>query len=83
VNAAYGYNAISRVRLTQTAPTGFAEGQAQFAARAKVAPAPRTEASAPRRRLLQAGADEDLRKPLKPLARPFYIQTRHLTKEIR
>ena len=31
VNAAYGYNAISRIRITQTAPTGFAEGQAQFA----------------------------------------------------
>ena len=30
VNAAYGYNAISKVRLTQTSATGFAEGQAQF-----------------------------------------------------
>lgn len=30
VNAVYGYNAIARVRITQTAPTGFAEGQAQF-----------------------------------------------------
>lgn len=30
VNAAYGYNAISRVRITQTARTGFAEGQATF-----------------------------------------------------
>lgn len=30
VNAVYGYNAISRVRVTQTAPTGFAEGQADF-----------------------------------------------------
>lgn len=30
VNAIYGYNAISRVRITQTAPTGFAEGQVQF-----------------------------------------------------
>ncbi len=31
VNACYGYNAISRIHLTQTAPTGFAEGQAAFA----------------------------------------------------
>ncbi|MEM1301359.1 MAG: DUF721 domain-containing protein [Pseudomonadota bacterium] len=31
VNACYGYNAISRVRITQTAPTGFAEGQVAFA----------------------------------------------------
>jgi hypothetical protein len=30
VNACYGYNAIARIRITQTAPTGFAEGQAAF-----------------------------------------------------
>jgi hypothetical protein len=35
VNAVYGYNAISRVRITQTAATGFAEGQAQFETRPK------------------------------------------------
>lgn len=30
VNACYGYNAIARIRITQTAPTGFAEGQMAF-----------------------------------------------------
>lgn len=30
VNAVYGYNAIARVRITQTAATGFAEGQVLF-----------------------------------------------------
>lgn len=30
VNAAYGYNAIARIRITQTASTGFAEGQVAF-----------------------------------------------------
>jgi hypothetical protein len=40
VNAVYGYNAISRVHLTQTAPVGFSEGQAQFQ------PAPRAEQAA-------------------------------------
>jgi len=30
VNACYGYAAISRISLTQTAPTGFAEGRADF-----------------------------------------------------
>lgn len=30
VNAVYGYAAVSRIHLTQTAPTGFAEGQAEF-----------------------------------------------------
>lgn len=31
VNACYGYNAIQRIVVTQTAARGFAEGQAQFA----------------------------------------------------
>ena len=31
VNAVYGYNAIARVRITQTAATGFSEGKPAFA----------------------------------------------------
>ncbi len=30
VNSCYGYSAISRVRITQTAPIGFKEGQMTF-----------------------------------------------------
>ena len=30
VNAGYGYAAISRIRVTQTAPQGFADGQISF-----------------------------------------------------
>lgn len=30
VNACYGYNAVQRIALTQTAASGFAEGQATF-----------------------------------------------------
>lgn len=30
VNAVYGYNAIARIRITQTASTGFAEGRVDF-----------------------------------------------------
>ena len=30
VNACYGYNAVQRIALTQTAAIGFAEGQASF-----------------------------------------------------
>jgi hypothetical protein len=30
VNACYGYAAIARIHVTQTAPTGFAEGQVEF-----------------------------------------------------
>ena len=40
VNACYGYNAIARIALTQTAPTGFAEGQTPFAHAPAPAPAP-------------------------------------------
>ena len=41
VNAVYGYNAISRIRVTQTAATGFAEGRVAFdAAPKKSVPAP-------------------------------------------
>ena len=30
VNACYGYNAIAKIRITQTAPTGFNQGRVQF-----------------------------------------------------
>jgi hypothetical protein len=30
VNAVYGYNAIARIRITQTAATGFSEGRVAF-----------------------------------------------------
>lgn len=39
VNACYGFNAVARVALTQTAATGFAEGQASFG------PAPKSAAA--------------------------------------
>lgn len=48
VNACYGYAAISRVAVTQTAPTGFAEGQVAFAPAPK--PAPRAADPAIRRK---------------------------------
>ncbi|WP_265500118.1 DUF721 domain-containing protein [Paracoccus beibuensis] len=38
VNACYGYNAVQRITLTQTAASGFAEGQAHFT---QVPPAPK------------------------------------------
>lgn len=70
VNACYGYNAISRVILTQTAPAGFAEGQAQFqhapAKRAPVAPDPKVHAEA--QKTAQAFQDEGLRVALEKLA---------------
>ena len=40
VNGVYGYNAISRIMLTQTSATGFAEGQAEFLAAPRPEPPP-------------------------------------------
>jgi hypothetical protein len=37
VNAVYGYNAIARVRITQTAATGFSDGKAAFGYKPKSA----------------------------------------------
>jgi len=67
VNACYGYRAISRVRITQTARTGFAEGRVAFKAAPKAAPAVDTK-------ITQAAADtakdiqnDDLRSALAAL----------------
>lgn len=40
VNACYGYNAVQRITLTQTAATGFAEGQAAFTPKPAATPRP-------------------------------------------
>lgn len=67
LNACYGYNAIARIHLTQTAPTGFAEGQAQFQhapSRIK-SPAPEDEQIA--RKLASGVGDSNLRLALEAL----------------
>jgi hypothetical protein len=49
VNACYGYNAISRIRITQTAPVGFSDGKARFNVAPKRTvppPCPKTAAKA-------------------------------------
>ncbi|MGR3341772.1 MAG: DUF721 domain-containing protein [Paracoccaceae bacterium] len=70
VNACYGYAAISRIRITQTAPTGFAEGQVAFAP----APAPKPAKADPEvasfaRAAARDIADPDLRTALESLGR--------------
>ncbi|MFC4671474.1 DUF721 domain-containing protein [Seohaeicola nanhaiensis] len=70
INAVYGYNAISRVRITQTAPSGFAEGQAQFDTRQP--PPERPEDPVAAREASQTVApvqDEGLRAALERLGR--------------
>jgi hypothetical protein len=69
VNACYGYNAIARIILTQTATTGFAEGQTPFS----TAPKRTTQALLPQvARAASASAapitNPDLRAALERLA---------------
>ena len=70
VNAVYGFNAIARVRITQTAATGFAEGRVSFEHRAKadrpVVPPPEIVEQA--RRTTGGVTDEGLRTALERLA---------------
>ncbi|MFQ1701391.1 DUF721 domain-containing protein [Loktanella agnita] len=67
VNACYGYRAIARVRITQTAPTGFADGRVAFAAAPKAAkiidPAVQSEAKS----LSENVQNTDLRQALAAL----------------
>lgn len=72
VNAVYGYAAVAHIHLTQTAPTGFAEGQADFSpapkagARVDLKPDPATQARA--KTVAEKVADPDLRTALELLA---------------
>lgn len=68
VNAAYGYAAIARISLTQTAATGFAEGQAQFLAASKAAPLPDPALLAEARAVAAPLKDDALRTALETLA---------------
>lgn len=65
VNACYGYNAISRIRLTQTAATGFAEARTPFDPKPPAAPDP--EALGTLKTQLQDVTDTGLRAALAAL----------------
>jgi hypothetical protein len=66
VNACYGYNAISRIRLTQTARTGFAEPPAPFG---HAAPPPSPEVREAAHQAVGGVGDENLRAALEALGR--------------
>lgn len=69
VNACYGYSAISKIVLTQTAPIGFAEGQAQFGAAPKILPPPPSEQVVAAARATADGVGDDrLRAAIEMLA---------------
>lgn len=82
INAVYGYNAISRIRFTQTAPTGFAEGQAQFAPPKKTAPETPDPASRRAATDLVAGVGDDaLRRALEALGAEILNRSRQTKPE--
>ena len=78
VNQVYGYNAIQKIRVTQTAPTGFAEGQVAFTPAPKAAPAePTPEVRQAARRTAEDVGDDGLRVALETLATNVLSRNRH------
>jgi hypothetical protein len=76
VNAVYGYAAISHIHLTQTAATGFAEGQAEFAPAPKVAMSPDPVVLARAHAVAEDVADPSLRTALERLAQNILTRPR-------
>lgn len=70
VNAVYGYSAISAIHITQTAPTGFAEGHTPFSTPKPLVPAITDRAvSVAARAITKPVTDEGLRSALEALGR--------------
>lgn len=78
VNGVYGYNAISRLRVTQTAPTGFAEGQADFTygRKEKPKPQPTPAIRAEAAHVAEGVGDDALRAALERLAQTVLTRTK-------
>ncbi|MBQ2261630.1 MAG: DUF721 domain-containing protein [Loktanella sp.] len=64
VNACYGYRAIARVRITQTAPTGFADGRVAFTPAPKAVTQPSADVICKADAISENIASEDLRAAL-------------------
>ncbi len=77
VNACYGYNAVSKIQITQTAPTGFAEGQVQFAAREAPRKAPTPQILTAAHDAAAPIHDERLKDALERLARNVLTKNSH------
>jgi hypothetical protein len=76
VNAVYGYSAISHIHLTQTAATGFAEGQAEFTPAPKAAKTPDPATTAKAQAVAKDVADPSLRSALEQLAQNILTRPR-------
>lgn len=68
VNAVYGYAAVARISLTQTAATGFEEGQAQFEPQQPAPKLPDPAIQATAAAVAAPVRDTDLRHALEALA---------------
>lgn len=77
VNAVYGYNAIARIRITQTAATGFAEGQVDFQHGPRTSPTPPSDPVLRQKAVdvTQPVADETLRRALARLGENILNKT--------
>lgn len=77
VNACYGYRAVSRVQITQTAASGFAEGQLAFQAAPNETPAPEPDpvALAETEKEIARIGDDRLRDALGRMARRALART--------
>ena len=78
VNAVYGYNAIARVRITQTAPIGFSEGQVEFQAKPKSKPTLSQVVQQQAHETARTVTDQNLRRALEELGRN--VLTKNQTK---
>lgn len=74
VNAVYGYGAIARIVLTQTAASGFAEGQVQFQGAPPARPAPDPALAAEALGVAAPIADEGLRAALARLGQNILMR---------
>ncbi|MEM9580581.1 MAG: DciA family protein [Pseudomonadota bacterium] len=77
VNAIYGYNAISRVRITQTSPVGFSEGRVDFEHRKtdQGKPEPSAKVQAAAEKVASKIDNDDLRNALERLAQNVLSRT--------
>jgi hypothetical protein len=78
VNAVYGYNAIARVRITQTAPIGFSEGQVEFQSKPKSKPTLSPVVQQQAHETARMVTDQNLRRALEELGRN--VLTKNQTK---
>ena len=76
VNAVYGYAAVNHIHLTQTAPTGFAEGHAEFTAAPKAPTRPDPVVQVRAHDVANGVADPALRSALEQLAQNILTRPR-------